>query len=605
MKLAPLHFSRNPAQTAPFALTTLMACFSLALGMGSAFAQSPARPDAGQLLREAAPAPLALPPAARPLLPIPAPDAPALPAAGEFITVERFEIVGNTRITSAELEGLLADVQGKRLPFSQVQNATSRITAEYRARGFILARAFIPRQAMAGGLLRVQIAEGVIGEISTADTAERKAASAALLQSMLAAQGQSAGQVVQAAPLERAVLLFAYRGYADADIGLSPGSASGTTAVSMRWREQRAPWSATLGLDNNGSRYTGTIRALADAGAYSLLTQGDEARLSTSLTGMFDSSNGNTKYLGLAYKLPLGFDGWRLGANASSLSYALGGSFAALQADGRASTFGINASYPLHLSANMQSLLDLGLQGRRAVDDSLAGNVNDKSAKAALLTHTFSYSGALDGRLAQRLQTALTAGQLNLARNASAAAFDAANAASQGSYSKLRFDYVAAYTAAPGHQLQARISHQLASKNLDSSEKFSLGGSNGIRAYPTGEANGDGGTLLSLEWRADISSAMPQGVASSLSAFVDWGRIQLHAKPWAAAVASASATGIPNDYSLSGAGLTWSVARPGDWQLSVTLAAPIGNNPGRSPAGANSDGRGQHPRAWLSFQKYF
>jgi len=35
-----------------------------------------------------------------------------------------------------------------------------------------------------------------------------------------------------------------------------------------------------------------------------------------------------------------------------------------------------------------------------------------------------------------------------------------------------------------------RVSAQWASKNLDSSQKFGLGGPNGVRAYPSGEGYG-------------------------------------------------------------------------------------------------------------------
>src|SRR5690606_26547690 len=45
-----------------------------------------------------------------------------------------------------------------------------------------------------------------------------------------------------------------------------------------------------------------------------------------------------------------------------------------------------------------------------------------------------------------------------------------------------------------GHwSLYAQVHGQFASKNLDSSEKFSLGGAYGVRAYAQGEATGDEG----------------------------------------------------------------------------------------------------------------
>ena len=50
--------------------------------------------------------------------------------------------------------------------------------------------------------------------------------------------------------------------------------------------------------------------------------------------------------------------------------------------------------------------------------------------------------------------------------------------------------------------LYAAFNGQVASKNLDNSEKMGLGGPAGVRAYPTGEAYGDQGYILNLEARA-------------------------------------------------------------------------------------------------------
>jgi hemolysin activation/secretion protein len=48
--------------------------------------------------------------------------------------------------------------------------------------------------------------------------------------------------------------------------------------------------------------------------------------------------------------------------------------------------------------------------------------------------------------------------------------------------------------------LLVRLSGQRASQNLDSSEKFSLGGPNSVRAYGPGEAATDDGNLVTLEY---------------------------------------------------------------------------------------------------------
>ena len=78
----------------------------------------------------------------------------------------------------------------------------------------------------------------------------------------------------------------------------------------------------------------------------------------------------------------------------------------------------------------------------------------------------------------------------------------------------------------------ASVLGQRASKNLDSSEKFSLGGAQGVRAYPVGEAAGDEGALATLELRY----ALPQwlGATPQLVLFADSGRVRINKNPFAA-----------------------------------------------------------------------
>jgi hemolysin activation/secretion protein len=48
---------------------------------------------------------------------------------------------------------------------------------------------------------------------------------------------------------------------------------------------------------------------------------------------------------------------------------------------------------------------------------------------------------------------------------------------------------------------------QLASKSLDSSEKFALGGAKGVRAYPHGESSADEVCVANVEMRYAIPTS--------------------------------------------------------------------------------------------------
>lgn len=127
---------------------------------------------------------------------------------------------------------------------------------------------------------------------------------------------------------------------------------------------------------------------------------------------------------------------------------------------------------------------------------------------------------------------------------------DAATTQTAGQYAKLRYSLSRQQVIVDNLAFYAALSGQKASKNLDSSEKFYLGGAYGVRAYPTSEAGGSEGSLVNLElrWR------LPQGF--NLTGFYDWGHVKINKDK------SFTGASALNAYDLKGAGLTlgWQAA---------------------------------------------
>ena len=135
---------------------------------------------------------------------------------------------------------------------------------------------------------------------------------------------------------------------------------------------------------------------------------------------------------------------------------------------------------------------------------------------------------------------------------------------------------------------------QLANKNLDSSQKLSLGGSSGVRAYPGGEASGDEGYKYSLDLKYDITNNYQKLFSNlSTSVFYDYGNIRQYYDT------SRISMTTPNRYSLSGygAGINGSLNNIVD--LKLVYARTIGDNSGAAN-GKNSDGQADQSRLFLS-----
>lgn len=183
----------------------------------------------------------------------------------------------------------------------------------------------------------------------------------------------------------------------------------------------------------------------------------------------------------------------------------------------------------------------------------------------------------------------LSSGTLDVQTPAALAA-DAATARTNGSYSKLWLNATRLQRVTDRVSLHASLTGQLASKNLDPSEKFVLGGMDGVRAYPQGEAFGDEGYLMSLEARfllAGLSERVPGQV--HLLGFVDAGNVTINKNLWFAGA---------NERSLSatGVGATW--VDPGNFAIRTYYARKLGNEDAISAPDKSG-------RFWIQAIKYF
>jgi hemolysin activation/secretion protein len=149
----------------------------------------------------------------------------------------------------------------------------------------------------------------------------------------------------------------------------------------------------------------------------------------------------------------------------------------------------------------------------------------------------------------------------------------------RGGFSKINLDLTRVQALSSSWSASARLLGQWAGQNLDSSEKMALGGPGAVRAYPSGEGNGDEAWVTQLELRR-------AGGALSPYAFIDMGRVR--------AVASPAAGQDNADRKLAGAG-AGARYQAGRWSFDAALAwRTRGGKP------ESDGGRDERPRLWLS-----
>jgi hemolysin activation/secretion protein len=255
--------------------------------------------------------------------------------------------------------------------------------------------------------------------------------------------------------------------------------------------------------------------------------------------------------------MPVGVGGWQIGTHASALDYSLSEAFGTLGVEGSSTEVGLDANYPLIRSKNKNL--------------SFAMSYDDTNFKNSDLFGDSEYSvSGFDARLTG--QHFDTIGGINQATLifANGTVDDKTGKLSQAlgeRFSKVRFALNRQQQLSDRFSLFGSFSGQLADSNLTSSEKFTLGGTSGVRAYRSSEGSGDEGQLLN----AEVRMRLPYSIG--LAAFYDIGTVTVEKNP-AANVTTAKR------YTLSGAGLSARWQSKWGMGLKATWATPIGTNKG-------------------------
>lgn len=507
-------------------LVLRLLCLAGFAAAGHAYSQS--HPDTSQTLLQQAPAlrvPRATPDIRMDI------DAPAgVPAGGPQVTVWSVSFKGATVFTEAELLALLGDVKGRSFDLAGLRGLADRISTHYRVGGYPFASAVIPVQTMAAGALRIDVIEGRYGRVQTTGDAALAARAQVFLAEL------KPGRVIDVDSLERAVLLLDDLPGLRVSPVIYPGQTVGTGDLDVVV-ERDVLYRGSVSLDNHGNRYTGRGRASAALDVDSAFMLGDQ--ISTRL-----QRTGHSQWFGhLGYSRPFGGSGLRAEIVAARMAYTLGKEFAALGASGTAAVASLGVSYPLLRSQKANLGLALGWQYRALHDQqSQAGSPTDKTSRSLPITLTFDWRDGLGAGGVNYGSVTHTVGMLRM--DSVAAAMDATTAGSAGAFSKTSLAIARLQALTPAWSLQGKVSVQWSRKNLDSSEKLSLGGAAGVRAAASGEASGDRGWLAQWELRYAQGALRPY-------LFVDAGQITTNARPWlqAARKERRSGAGIGSRYS--------------------------------------------------------
>jgi hemolysin activation/secretion protein len=556
------------------------------LALASAFALAQQRPDAGQVLEQTTRQPIRLPPPEEPVLPKPPDPKPVLPVSPQLrVTVQKFTFSGNTLYSEAELEPVLEEFLGKNLDFEGLNDAATKIRAYYRSRGYFLAQAYLPQQAIRNGSVEIGIIEGRMGQIEL-DRKPGTRFAEGLLLGILRNHFQT-GQIITETGLERPLLIINDLPGAQVTSEIRPSRTMGAADVRVNVEQTGGRFNGFVDADNQGNRFTGEYRAGANLNWNTPFSYGDQAtfRGFVSDEGMW--------YTRFAYLIPVGYLGTRVGVSYSKFEYRLAKDFADLHASGEGEVKSIYGFHSFIRTRNANLILQVSYEDKRLIDRIESQNtLEQRDISAAKVGLVGDFRDAFLGGGLNAYAITWTHGELGI-QPPDVLALDQAPTGHKtyGGFAKYNVDARRLQRVTDATSVLVAMSGQRAQKNLASAEKFSLGGPNGVRAYPVGEATADIGLVVTAEGRYIIPNFKIFGGDLTLLAFYDHG--------WARINETALISDTENNRSIGGYGFGASAGQDGSFIVRANAAwATSSDKPQSDPAQ-------RVPRVWVQAIKWF
>lgn len=548
-------------------------------------------PNAGQILQQIERDSIVTP---LPVQPVIEQSAPEPEDQGPKVVVKQFKFEGNKVLTAAELEVALEALTGHEISIAQLKGAVDLIAAFYREKGF-LATATLPEQDITEGVITINIVEAVFGDVKVDGEygKDYKRVRPSVIERVVNASAPK-GQSLDQNKLDRGLAVLQKMVGFNITPSYQAGSVAGTTDLLVKVKDQPL-LSGSILADNTGGRSTGRDKQTASLNFASPFGFGDAINLT-----MLEAKGVN--YGRAAYSIPLGSKGLKLGVNGSYLAYDViikDNGIDEIKPKGNSMVYGLDLSYPLYASKTTNLNIEANYDRKKFVNKRIESDSYIESSNYRVDVYSLILSGTHnDSFLAGAINNASVdfgMGRVNMTGSLNKQDdLEADN--TQGHYKRTRLNLSRSQFLTDSLVLSLEGSGQWANRNLDPSEKFYLGGINGVRAYPTSEGAGSEGYMFKLELR----KYLPYNFNVSL--FIDEGKVKQFQDKEKLDGDSLLAEEVSNEYRLKGYGATVGWNGPYNSSIKATYSTRMGENP--NPAGEekrnDQDGSLRRHVLWLS-----
>lgn len=477
--------------------------------------------------------------------PMAKPDAATAPVS---FAISAFDISGNEKLSSAQLQAVVAPFVGRDRHVDDLLAAKAALLKAYNDAGFSLVAVGLPKQIEKDGVVRLRVVEIKPAQVKVTGN---QAYSTANIRAQLPALKD--GELPDMAALDRQVQLANENPSRALRLEFQPGSSAGSADVDVQVTELD-PLRLGLTLDNTGNSATGRTRLGLIVHHSNLWDKSHVAALSVVTS---PEKPETVQQLGFSYQVPIPQWGDILLFTASHSSINNGLVANAFDVSGKGDALGLHYRRNLWRDGQSRHVLDVGLDQRqyKNVVDFFGFNLGvDVDERPISLAYVYGGQHAsLEWGVGISHVRNLSGGGRN-----NDATYAASRAGAQADWKLWRYNADLKWHA-PGDWLGlVSLSGQETDEPLISGEQWGLGGARSVRGYQEREVIGDTGQRLSLE----VYSPRFAGT-QRLLAFVDYGRMhRINAQ-----------VGEPVGKMLQGYGLGWRWGEGGKGlSLSLDLA---------------------------------
>lgn len=453
--------------------------------------------------------------------------------------ISRFQVEGNTLISSQAIDHVLAPLTGAQREFGDVQRAMDAIERAYTRAGYSAVKVTVPAQELSGGVVRISVVEAVVTSVNVVGNQHFSS------DNIRASLGSlKTGMPPRLGDISAAIQLANDNPAKQVSVSMAEGALPGTVDATVSVVDHK-PLRFIATLDNTGTASSGHWRS-GIAVQHANLFDRDHVGTLAYTTSPDSPSGQNLNVYSVGYRVPLyalgdsiDFIYGRSSVNTPASSPTLGG---VLGFTGKGETWGLRYNLFLGRSGETASKVVFGLDHKNidsrcdvnGLPISHTGATPPISACVPYTTTPLSvtYIGQRDG-----VDRAL-AYNIGLSRNFASGArytnldgrtdrysyLTPGNRSTRDGFMAVRAGASVLQALDSGWQVRLSGNAQLTNTPLVSSEQFGLTGTNAVRGFDERAVAADSGLVLNAELHTpEFGAAI--GLPSNLRglAFLDAG----------------------------------------------------------------------------------